>query len=63
MVNLTGPQPDIKFCPVCRGCLRNIPRNEMRSGGYVRRDGTVAEHTHTYECNSCHTRFEINQER
>lgn len=65
MANITGPQPDIRYCPVCRGTLRNLERNELPSRGYVRRDGTVAEHTHSYECTSddCHHRFEINQAR
>lgn len=63
MANVPGPQPDIKFCPACRGELENVPRSEMRSKGYTRRDGSVSEHTHTYECNSCNKRFEINQDR
>ncbi len=63
MANLPGPQPDIQYCPICRSNLRNVPRNEMRSRRYVRRDGTVSEHTHTYDCTSCNTRFEINQDR
>ncbi len=63
MANLPGPQPDIKFCPICKADLRNVPRNEMKSRGYLRRDGTVTEHTHTYDCVRCRTRFEINQDR
>lgn len=63
MVNRSGPQPDIQFCPICHGALRNIPREEMLSKGYVKRDGSVSMHTHTYECSSCHVRFEINQNR
>jgi len=35
----------------------------MRSTGWRRRNGTVAEDTHTYECAGCHIRFEINQDR
>jgi len=35
----------------------------MKSKGYKRRDGTVSEDTHTYECRQCRTRFEINQAR
>ena len=62
MANISGPQPEVRFCPACQGELRNIPREEMRSR-YVRRDGRVAEDTHTYECNICHIRFEINQDR
>ena len=63
MANRTGMQPDVKFCPKCKGDLRNIPRSEMKSQGYVRKDGTVSEHTHTYECFECGTRYEINQDR
>lgn len=63
MANLPGPQPEIQHCPICKNGLRNVPRSEMKSKGYVRRDGTVSEHTHTYECVSCETRFEINQDR
>jgi len=63
MANKPGLQPDIKYCPICKGDLRNIPRNEMKSKGYIRKDGTVAEHTHTYECLECSNRFEINQDR
>lgn len=63
MANVPGPQPDVKFCPICKSNLRNVARNEMKSGGYVRRNGTVSEHTHTYDCTSCGTRFEINQDR
>jgi uncharacterized protein with PIN domain len=63
MANVTGPQPDVLYCPCCKGALRNVPRAEMKSRGYVRQDGTVSEDTHTYECQSCGTRFEINQDR
>lgn len=63
MANKSGPQPDVKFCPACRGVMRNIPRSEMKSQGYVRKDGTVSEYTHTYECSVCKQRFEINQAR
>lgn len=63
MANLPGPQPDIKYCPICKGEVENVPRSKMRSKGYTRRDGTVSEHTHTYDCKSCSTRFEINQDR
>lgn len=63
MANLPGPQPDVQYCPPCRAAVRNVPRREMKSRGYVRKDGTVSEHTHTYECVSCHRRFEINQDR
>ena len=63
MANKPGPQPDIKFCPVCKELLENVPRSKMKSKGYTRRDGTVSEHTHTYDCKSCKNRFEINQDR
>lgn len=63
MANLSGPQPDIKFCPICKSNLVNVPRNKMKSHGYVRKNGTVSEHTHTYECAICNNRFEINQAR
>jgi uncharacterized protein with PIN domain len=63
MANLPGPQRDVQFCPVCKGPLRNVPRQEMTSKGYRRRDGTVAPDTHTYECQSCSGKFEINQDR
>lgn len=63
MANRTGEQPDIKYCPACKEILRNIPRKEMKSKGYIRKNGTVSEHTHTYECLVCKNRFEINQDR
>ena len=63
MANLSGSQPDVKFCPICKSKLRNVARSEMKSRGYVRRDGTVAEDTHTYDCTICRMRFEINQDR
>lgn len=63
MANKTGVQPDIKFCPKCKGELRNIPRSEMKSKGYIRKDGSISQYTHTYECPICRTRFEINQDR
>jgi uncharacterized protein with PIN domain len=63
MANVPGPQPDVLYCPCCKGDLRNVPRAEMKSRGYVKQDGTVSEHTHTYECSKCGTRFEINQDR
>jgi uncharacterized protein with PIN domain len=62
MANVRGPQPDVKFCPRCKGNLRNVPRGEMKSAGHKSRvDGSVSPHTHTYECLLCKTRFEINQ--
>jgi len=61
--NEPGIQPDIKYCPICKGELRNVLRSEMKSKGYRRKDGTVLEYTHTYHCNNCDNRFEINQDR
>jgi len=63
MANITGPQPDVNFCPICKGELGNVPREEMKSKGYVRPDGTVAPDTHTYDCVACGKRFEINQDQ
>jgi len=63
MANLPGRQHDVKFCPFCKASLRNVPRGEMKSRGYVRPDGTVSSDTHTYECESCNRRYEINQDR
>ena len=63
MANRSGPQPDVIYCPVCKGNLRNIPREEMRSSGHERADGTVAPDTHTYQCIACQNSFEINQDR
>ncbi len=63
MANKPGPQPDIKYCPICKDELRNVLRCEMKSKGYIRKDGTVSEDTHTYHCKNCNNRFEINQDR
>jgi len=63
MANISGPQPDIKYCPVCKAALVNVPREKMLSSGWKRKDGTVSEHTHTYDCFKCKNRFEINQQR
>lgn len=63
MANLPGPQPDIRYCPICKGNLENVPKDRMKSKGYIRKDGSTSEHTHTYDCKSCNTRFEINQDR
>jgi hypothetical protein len=43
--------------------VKNVPRNQMVSPGYKRKDGTVSPHTHTYQCTVCSKRFEINQAR
>ena len=63
MANKPGPQPDVKYCPACKGELKNVPREKMTSKGYVRSDGTVSPDTHTYDCLECGIRFEINQQR
>jgi len=63
MANVSGPQPNVKFCPICKADMRIVPRSEMVSKGYKRRDGSTAPHTHTYDCLVCKTRFEINQRR
>jgi len=63
MTNLSGPQPDIKYCPVCKTDLKNVHRNKMKSKGYVKSNGTVSPDTHTYDCPNCNNRFEINQQR
>lgn len=64
VANISGPQPDVQFCPKCGRKLRNVSRNEMRSR-VTSRANTVPEHTHAYECTAdgCKTRFEINQHR
>lgn len=63
MANVSGPQPDIKYCPVCKLTLLNVPRDQMKSAGWKRKDGTVSPHTHTYKCTDCKSQFEINQDR
>lgn len=63
MANKSGPQPDVAYCPACRGELYNVPREEMKTKGYVRKDGTVSPYTHTYHCKACGRTFEINQDR
>jgi uncharacterized protein with PIN domain len=63
MANKPGPQPDIKYCPACKGEIQNVSRETMRSRGYKHSDGTIAQDTHTYECLMCYRRFEINQDR
>lgn len=62
MANLPSQQPDIKYCPICKSDLRNIPRSEMKSKAFKRKDGTVSVDTHTYDCVSCKNRFEVNQD-
>ena len=50
MANTSGDQPDVKYCPTCKAPLQNVPRSQMKSKGYVRAAGTVAQDTHTYRC-------------
>ncbi len=47
MPNISGKQPDVQYCPACKEPLRNVPRSEMISQGYKRKDGTVSPDTHT----------------
>lgn len=65
MANKPAFQPDIKYCPACKTDLENVQREKMVSKGYVRKDGSVSPHTHTYICKSaaCGKKFEINQDR
>jgi uncharacterized protein with PIN domain len=63
MANISGPQPDVKYCPACKGNLQNVPRDKMQFRGYPRKDGTISPHTHTYICPQCGNKFEINQDR
>lgn len=56
MANISGEQPDIKYCPICgEKQLRNIPRNEMKT------NKNSEKPTHTYQCLKCQHGFEINQ--
>jgi uncharacterized protein with PIN domain len=63
IANVSGAQPDIKYCSICKGNLENVLRSKMKSKGYIRKDGIVSEHTYTYDCLDCKNRFEINQDR
>jgi len=63
MANKPGPQLDVKYCPACKGNLKNVPCDEMTSSGYIKKDGTVSPDTHTYTCTKCGIKFEINQQR
>jgi transposase-like protein len=45
----SGPQPDVKYCPNCKGSLVNVnSRNQ------------VVPDSHRYECKDCKKEFEIN---
>ena len=46
MANGPGPKQDIKFCPVCKASLRNVPRSEMKSRGYKKRRHGIEAHAH-----------------
>ena len=63
MANISGPQHAVKYCLACKEDLKNVPRSEMTSSGYTRKDGTVSPDTHTYVCLKCGIKFEINQQR
>jgi len=63
MANKPGVQPEIMYCPICKGNLSNVPREKMKSKGYTKKDGTVSQFTHTYQCDECGNIFEINQDR
>ena len=63
MANISGPQPDVKYCPACRAEISNVPRDKMEFQGHMRVNGTVSPHTHTYICTQCGRKFEINQDR
>ncbi len=65
MANVSGPQHEIKHCPICAGELKVVDREDMVSSGYVsRKTGLVADHTHTYKCEKdSNHKFEINQAR
>jgi uncharacterized protein with PIN domain len=63
MANISGSQPEVKYCPYCKSDLRNVLRSEMETRGHVRKDGTIAPYTHTYICIACKKKYEINQHR
>ncbi len=56
MAIISGEQPDIKYCPACKGILRNIPKSEMK---YSKNKDKPS---HKYECLECKISFEINQD-
>jgi len=62
MANISGPQPDVKYCPACKENLRNVPRSEMKTR-VLNREGIVPPSTHTYICSQCGKKFEVNQDR
>ena len=62
MANISGPQDKVKYCPACKGDLRNVLRSEMKNR-ILNRGGIVSPYTHTYICTQCGRKFEINQDR
>ena len=48
MANKTGHQPDIKYCSIRKEDFKDVSKDKMKSKGYIRKDGTVSQHTHTY---------------
>lgn len=65
MANISGSQPNIKFCPFCTSPLNNVKRVDMISSGYEKADGSVSKETHTYDCTNddCKKRFNIHEKR
>ena len=37
MGNFSGPQPDIKYCPIYKADVLNVPKHKMKSKGYVKK--------------------------
>lgn len=62
MANVSGPQPDVQFCPYCRESMLNVPRHKMKTSVKNMSD-EVPHHTHTYNCLKCGRTYEINQHR
>ena len=61
MANVSGFQPYVKYCPVCKADLTNVPRDKMKST-VKNREGSIPAFTHTYHCKECGKKFEINQD-
>lgn len=57
MAFISGEQLEIKYCPICKESLRNIPRSEMKT------NRNSDKPTHKYECLVCHNSFEINHDK
>ena len=62
MANISGPQPDVQFCPFCKEALENVLRNKMKTTVKNMSD-EVPRYTHTYHCPKCGRTYEINQHR